>query len=256
MTRTRNAYALAALSGVLLALSFPRFGHPAVAWIALVPLLIALNRGSLRHAFGLGLTTASLYFAGTLYWITRVMSDNGGLPTWVAVLINAGLILDLAIFPIIFAVVTRRIVMAFGSRALVVAPLVWVTSELGRTYLLFGGFPWVLLGHSQATVLPIAQLASLFGVYGISVLIVSVNAGLAIVAVYQGPLTESQFKRYGPVVAALTLVFVVAFWGSRRAARAKWTRAGDPVTVGLVQGNVDQGEKWTWRALRRSSPTI
>ena len=40
------------------------------------------------------------------------------------------------------------------------APLVWVATELGRTHI-FGGFPWVLLGYSQATVLPIAQLASL-----------------------------------------------------------------------------------------------
>ena len=35
-------YALALLSGVLLALSFPRFGHPSLAWIALLPLLVAL----------------------------------------------------------------------------------------------------------------------------------------------------------------------------------------------------------------------
>ena len=36
-------YPLALLSGVLLALSFPRFGHPAFAWVALVPLLVALS---------------------------------------------------------------------------------------------------------------------------------------------------------------------------------------------------------------------
>ena len=60
-------YPLALLSGMLLALSFPRFGHPAFAWIALVPLLIALtgwSGGPVRlpgrrpqRAFGLGLAT-------------------------------------------------------------------------------------------------------------------------------------------------------------------------------------------------------
>ena len=35
---------LAALSGVLLALSFPKFGAPASAWLALTPLLVALAR--------------------------------------------------------------------------------------------------------------------------------------------------------------------------------------------------------------------
>ena len=61
------------------------------------------------------------------------------------------------------------------------APLVWVTTELGRTHL-FSGFPWVLLGYSQVTVLPIAQLASLFGVYGVSAFVVTVNAAAAHVA--------------------------------------------------------------------------
>ena len=59
------------------------------------------------------------------------------------------------------------------------APLVWVATELGRTYI-FTGFPWVLLGYSQATVLPIAQLASLFGVYGVSMLVAAVSAALAV----------------------------------------------------------------------------
>ena len=67
----------------------------------------------------------------------------------------------------LFAIVMRRFLIAFGPRALVVAPLVWVATELGRTYL-FTGFPWVLLGYSQATVLPIAQLASVLGVFGVS----------------------------------------------------------------------------------------
>ena len=38
---------------------------------------------------------------------------------------------------------------------------------MGRTYVL-DGFPWELLGYSQATVLPIAQIASVVGVYGLS----------------------------------------------------------------------------------------
>ena len=36
-------YPLALIAGVLLALGFPKFGHPAFAWIALVPLLVALT---------------------------------------------------------------------------------------------------------------------------------------------------------------------------------------------------------------------
>src|SRR5260221_13873816 len=97
------AYVLAAASGVLLALSFPKFGHPALAWIALAPLLLALSGTTLRRAFNLGLVTGLVYFTGTLYWITRVMVMYGDLSTWVAVLVNAALVAYLALFPAIFA---------------------------------------------------------------------------------------------------------------------------------------------------------
>ena len=43
-------------------------------------------------------------------------------------------------------------------------------AELGRQYL-WDGFPWALLGYSQVTVLPVAQLASVVGVYGLSFLL-------------------------------------------------------------------------------------
>src|SRR5437773_1839620 len=83
--------ALALVSGALLALSFPQYGHPAFGWIALAPLLVAIFRVPLRRAFLLGLLTGCVYFAGTLYWITRVMAVYGDLPAWVAVFVNAAL---------------------------------------------------------------------------------------------------------------------------------------------------------------------
>ena len=89
MLTSRADLTLATASGVLLVLSFPNFGHPAFAWIALTPLLVALSGAPLRRAFLLGLTTGIIYFTGTLYWITRVMAVYGGLQTWVAVLVNA-----------------------------------------------------------------------------------------------------------------------------------------------------------------------
>src|SRR5262245_42561834 len=85
-------FALAAASGALLAFSFPPTGVPALAWVALTPLLIALSRGSLMRAFFIGLVTGTVYFVGTLYWISRVMSVYGGLQQATALVINALLV--------------------------------------------------------------------------------------------------------------------------------------------------------------------
>jgi apolipoprotein N-acyltransferase len=207
--------------------------------------LLSLENTSLARAFLLGLTTGAIYFSGTLYWITRVMVVYGGLQPWVGVLVNALLIAYLALFPGLFAVVVRRIVARFGPLALMAAPLVWVATELGRTYV-FGGFPWVLLGYSQASVLPIAQLASVFGVYGVSALVSGVSAGLAVFGLSVGrrPADAGLRARYVPLLALLALVAAIAVWGSARVSAADWTRAGQPVRVGLIQGNVDQAQKW------------
>jgi len=134
--------------------------------------------------------------------------------------------------------IMRRIVMAYGRPALLAAPVVWVATELGRTYII-SGFPWVLLGYSQVTVLPIAQLASLFGVYGVSMLVAAVSAALAFAAT--GP---RRYALYVPAAVVLVIVLLVAVWGSRRVAASEWTRAGEPIRIGMIQGNVDQAQKW------------
>jgi apolipoprotein N-acyltransferase len=251
---SRADAALAMVSGALFVLSFPKFGHPAFGWIALTPLLVALSGATLRRAFLLGLLTGVIYFTGTLYWITRVMAVYGGLQTWVAVLINGALIAYLALFPALFALLMRRIVMAYGRAALLAAPIVWVATELGRAYIT--SFPWGLLGYSQVTVLPIAQLASLFGVYGLSMLVAAVSAALAFAA--GGPRQgqapgfaregrdrkAGDYAQYIPAAAILAMVLLIAVWGSRRVAASEWTRAGESIRIGMIQGNVDQAQKW------------
>jgi apolipoprotein N-acyltransferase len=201
-------------------------------------MLVALARpATTRRTFLLGLTTGVVYFAGTLYWITGVMAIYGGLSWWVAVVLNVAMVFFLALFPAVFALVMRQGLATFGAQALAAAPLVWVATELGRTYILTG-FPWVLLGYSQVEVLPIAQLASVFGVYGLSALVAAVSAAAANIVVGEPG------QRLRPVLAVAALLIVVTTWGARRAAAAEWTQAGEPVRVGLVQGNVDQAQKW------------
>jgi len=187
--------------------------------------------------FFLGLLTGIVYFTGTLYWITGVMVVYGGITSWVGVLINAALIVYLSVFPALFAVVVRRIVQRGGPWAMMWSPFVWIAGEVGRTYV-FTGFPWVLLGYSQTTVLPVAQFASIAGVYGLSLLVAAMSAA-AVIA-----MDRTVARRAIPIAVVFVLIIVVAVWGSRRVAQGALTREGEAVKVGLLQGNVDQAIKW------------
>jgi apolipoprotein N-acyltransferase len=230
---------LATLSGALLALSFPKFGHPAFAWISLAPLLLAVGHRPqpARRAFRLGLNTGVVYFAGTLYWLVETMTTFGGLSTPLAAFAALLLILYLSLFPALFALVQARLVRVFGRPALFLAPAIWVAGEMGRTYII-DGFPWELLGYSQAAVLPVAQLASLVGVYGLSAFIVLVSATAAYCTLERGP------RRWKAAAVMAVLVLTTAAWGSLRIRGASLTTQGTPVRVAVLQGNVPVEEKW------------
>lgn len=214
-----------------------------MAWIALTPLIVAVvqaspapGRRALR-AFGLGLMTGVVYFAGTVYWTGNVMAQYGGLSLPVAALIAGLLVAYLALFPALFALMLHVALKKFGARGLLLAPVLWTASEFGRLTL-FGGFPWVLLGYSQVSVLPIAQLAAVTGVFGLSWLVAAVSTAAAHAALARDS------RRWVPLAVAAAVVAGVALMGQWRLSDGRLTSAGRPLRVGLIQGNVRQDDKW------------
>jgi len=189
------------------------------------------------RAFALGVTAGIAYFGGTVYWTGTTIRTFGGLSWPVAVLAAALLVIYLALFPGLFALAMARLASRFGPRAVLLAPAVWVSTELGRTYF-WSGFPWLLLGYSQTSVLPIAQLASIVGVFGLS----------AVVALGASSLAFFVISRSRDAVVSFVVVGVGiglgAMWGEHRVQEGSLTREGRMVHVALVQGNIPQDEKW------------
>jgi apolipoprotein N-acyltransferase len=95
-----------------------------------------------------------------------------------------------------------------------------------------------MLGSSQASVIPVVQAASVVGVYGLSAIVALVGTAAAVVA-----LTQRAAHRWA-AVAVVVGVALVATAGMFRVARGTLTRTGTVVRVGLVQGNVEQDQKW------------
>ena len=181
--------------------------------------------------------TGGVYFSGTLYWLVETMTTFGGLATPLAVLAAFLLVAYLSLFPAIYAVVAQRLVRSLGAAGALMTAPVWVATELGRQYV-WDGFPWALLGYSQVTWLPIAQLASVTGVYGLSALL----AFTASVAAY-GLVTGGR-RRWYLGAATVLLVAACAGWGQWRLSRSPLTNAGEPVRVAVLQGNIAQEDKW------------
>ena len=165
------------------------------------------------------------------------MTTFGGLSTITAVFAACLLVAYLSLFPAVFAVLLARSRRAFGGSALALAAPIWVTTELGRQYL-WDGFPWELLGYSQVTVLPIAQIASVAGVYGLSALLAFGAAALA------APILLTGRARLAYPAVAAVLVGGCAVWGHLRLQASPLLSAGDPVRAAVIQGNIEQEDKW------------
>ena len=133
--------------------------------------------------------------------------------------------------------ILARLHRALGLRALALVPPIWVTTELGRQYV-WDGFPWALLGYSQVTTLPVAQVASLVGVYGLSALLALTSTAVAYVILDRG---RARWVFAG--IVALVVAASVA-WGNARLAASPLLTRGEPVRVAVVQGNVEQEQKW------------
>ena len=167
---------LSGLSGLLLTLAFPKAGLDVLAWVALVPFLYTLREGSRRERLISGLSFGLVHYLSLLYWVVYTLNTYGYIPLVLCVPIVLLLSLYLSLYPCLFAWAVGRP----GIKPLVLvllAPALWVCLEYVRAWALTG-FPWELLGYSQHRVLPIIQIADLFGVYGVSFLIVLVNTAI------------------------------------------------------------------------------
>src|ERR1044071_7899746 len=97
-------WGLAALSAGFLILSFPNFESYLLAWIGLVPLLVAVaRRPAPLRALILGWATGTVFFYATCYWLTYSMIHYGGLPTVVAYLLLIPGAVVVGFFPGLFA---------------------------------------------------------------------------------------------------------------------------------------------------------
>jgi apolipoprotein N-acyltransferase len=89
----------------------------------------------------------------------------------------------------------------------------------------------------MVTLLPIAQLASVLGVFGLSLFVAVVNAGFALAALTAGR------RRLLAAGGTLAMIAVVSIWGGVRLSGNALTN-GTPIKIGLIQGNIAQTDKW------------
>ncbi len=232
------------ISGSLLILCFPKPELYLLAWIALVPFLISLNSKKPWQAFLSGFLLGLPYFFGTLYWIYHSINHYGGVSFLGSLSIVALLCLYLSLFTGIFGFIFSLSIQNTKLPGLLIAPVFWVVCEFIRSYA-FTGFPWSSIGYSQFKFLSLIQIADITGIYGISFLIVSVNGAISDVILLKKRVKTiplfPKYQFYLWITALGILLSISLIYGHIKLTEE---RPGKTITVGIIQGNIEQDKKW------------
>ena len=226
----------AAFSGILLGFLFPPFSFEAIAWVALFPLLWVLDRRHPLDGLILGFVAGFVGYLIIIWWVEVTMVNYGGLPSPLAWLLAVTLAAYVGLYVGAFGYLLIWITPEAGYARMFMAPVLWVALELARAYFL-SGFPWALLGYSQYSILPVIQIADLFGVYGVSFFIVLINA--VFWHFFRHP-DRAPFVVLGGGVA---LAALVQGYGYLRLLEVPG-EMGPPRPVGIVQPDTRPSTKW------------
>lgn len=234
---------LSGLSGILLTLSFPPMPFYFLSFFSFIPILFLLDKTK-KFYFWNTYLTFFIYHVATLWWISSFQEKTDPF------LMASGFVLDI-FHPLYFMVpivawlvirirLPRRI-------ALYTFPFIWTAWEWVRS-LSELSFPWLSVGYSQIYNTQWVQVGDLFGVYGVSFLIVLFN-----VAVYDiiTSFEKSKFEmnRSKFQIAILLIIIAVPIIYSNiqinRFNHEKLIKANNTINIGMVQPNIDPWDKWS-----------
>jgi apolipoprotein N-acyltransferase len=237
---------VAAVSALLFAFAFPPLQWSALAFVGLAPLLVALRRLRLRDAL------LCLFVWGELFsfLVANALPDAVETyflqPRWVswlfAIAVWAG---TGTIYFVGFGLVYRALAPLHTTLQPLAAAAAWVAQELVRGRLLtdldwFVSNPWALAGYSQVGSPLLMQIASLTGIYGVSFVLLTVNAALAEWWLARGEATAS---RWVPLAIG-SLPTLAALGFGALALRSADDGDAPGVTVAVVQADVDIGARF------------
>ncbi|WP_432453707.1 MULTISPECIES: apolipoprotein N-acyltransferase [unclassified Agarivorans] len=222
---------LAALvSGLIAPFAFAPYGYWPLMPLSLLALLGLLKPS--RSGFKLGFCYGLGWFGYGVHWVHVSMAEFGGMPLIASLSLMALLTCYLALYPALACYLANQ---WRGKRRWVFYlawfPACWLLSEWLRSWVLTG-FPWLQPGYSQIDS-PLASIAPIFGLYGVTWLVLLLAAASALLITIQG-----KMRWLAAVIVATPLLVGWLFQGHA------WTTAQTPIQVALVQGDVPLDIKW------------
>ncbi len=240
----RSGYLMAIGAGLLLTAAFPKIGIAGFAWIAPAVMIAAAQGKRGGDAFRIGYVAGLAHFLSSLYWL--LLMPVTGLPILAWLALGAYLALYPAIWTWLMAEVQSskfNVQSSWLQRTVwsLTGAAAWVALEMVRARLL-GGFPWTLIGVSQFKMVPLIQIASVTGVYGVSFLVVWTS--LSLYSAMRLMLRPSTLRLIWQAEIILPLVAILILFIFGFARLNAENPPGPALRVTLIQPSIPQTLIW------------
>ncbi len=214
---------LSLISAILLIISFETKAGTVIGWVSFVPLFIIILNFDLKRVIFSGLITGIIFNSVYLLWLKEY---------------NHPLTLPLSIFTELLYFLPSVILVFFINKYFpdVLKPVsfsaIWVFIDYLKS-VGFLAFPWGIIGYTQYPNIPLIQIASIFGVWGIDYLLIYFNFVLSLLL-----LEKRKEKRivYYHLYILLFLIFISHLYGFFITKKGNYI--GDKsIRLSLIQAN-------------------
>lgn len=199
-------------------------------------LLFLISRSkSWKETFLVGWSFGFGFFLIGMYWICYALMVDSDLFGWLV--------------PFAVTLIPSVVAIYIGITSIIIHPVrhhplilticfvcAWVLIEILRTHL-FTGFPWLTLGYSLGNWINMIQSASLFGVFGLSLLVLITSTLPFVLIIHRNKIHRSFYLAF--CIFILSSNFVYGAWRLDNGKTALL-----PTKVRIVQPNIKQDIKW------------
>jgi apolipoprotein N-acyltransferase len=259
---------LAVAGGVILALAFPKFGVAGLAWVAPAILLASALGADGKTAFRLGYLGGCVHHLISLSWLLNIpvakvfpIAAWLGLSGFISLYTGIWVWLAWKSFPValhqpsqaggLSPVLDRFLGTTWAQRIVwtLSCAAAWVAWEMIQGRFL-SGFPWNQLGASQYRMLPVIQIASVTGVYGVSFLAVWFAISLLAAVVVVTRQAEASRRWLKEVIAPFGVLTAVLWSGvNQTLPHPPGPAPPAPLKIALIQPSIPQ--QWIWAPSER-----
>lgn len=247
---------LCLVSGLLLALAFSTHATAWLVWVAMVPFFFVLFqhppqvRAYARYSwlFGMGFYIGVIHWLKELHPLTWMQGITEPISYTIVYTGIFGISLVVSLWLLLYGVLLG-LLKPTGYRQIVYPALLWMLMEFVQAYGTLS-LPWARLAISQYKNLWLLQIVPHTGQLVISGLIVACNAAIARFVLDFAPDARPKaywhYAGFRALLVVLGLVGANLMYGAQRLQAAKsLDNEPNPLSVGLIQGSIPQGQKWT-----------